>query len=414
MPPEGALWDPPLQTMPRDRLRALQEERLRATIARCWEMPFWRAKLEGAGLGPDDVKTLDDLRRVPRTTKDELRADQRANPPFGSYQSREGAVRVGTSTGTTGEPTLILWTARDLAVEHEAAARMFWRFGLRPGTLVTHSHPLGVYGGGAILSSALERFGAVVMAVGAPATDAQAEAGVRLFAHTKPEMYMMLEAGSLRFYEAAERLGIDPASIGLAVKVDHPAIQRMSASAGNECFSFLGGACTAFRGAHVCEDLAIVESVDPATGDAAPEGAMGHLVVTTLDRDNPMLRYDVEDLVRVETGPCACGETHARMSYEGRVKDIVRVGDREILPVDVWWALEDFPELRAPSIEFEIRRHAPAMDALEVRVEGDPALAGPIAARIEERTGVPAHVVMVPRGTLPRYEFKPVRVVDDV
>jgi len=409
--PEGALWDPGVQTLPRADLRALQEERLRATVARAWEMPFWRAALERAGLASDDVKTVEDLRRVPRTTKDELRGDQRAHPPFGSYQSRDGAVRVGTSTGTTGEPTLILWGRRDLAVEHAAAARMFWRFGLRPGALVTHSHPLGVYGGGAILSSALEEFGAIVMAVGAPSTDTQAETGARLFERTRPDMYMMLEAGSLRFVEAAQRIGIEPGSINLGVKVDHPAIQRMSASAGNECFSFLGGGCTAFKGAHVCEDLAIVECVDAATGEPVPDGEKGMLVVTTLERDNPMLRYECGDIVRLETGPCDCPETHTRMSYEGRAADIVRIGSVEVLPVDVWWALEDFPQLRAPSIEFQIVRR-PAPDALEIRVEGDPALAPDIAARVTERTAVPARVEMVEHGTLPRFEFKPVRVVD--
>ncbi|MGH2727256.1 MAG: phenylacetate--CoA ligase, partial [Actinomycetota bacterium] len=129
--PEGALWNPEVQTMPRERLLALQEERLREAVAHAAELPFWEAKLDAAGVAPDDVKTTDDLLRVPRTAKDELRADQAANPPFGSYQRREGAVRIGTTTGTTGTPTLILWSRRDLEVEHEGAARMFWRYGTR-------------------------------------------------------------------------------------------------------------------------------------------------------------------------------------------------------------------------------------------------------------------------------------------
>jgi phenylacetate-CoA ligase len=411
--PEGALWNPEVQTMPRDRLEALQRDRLAEAVARAAELPFWRAKLEAAGLGPGDVRTPADLRRLPRTVKDELRADQAAHPPFGTYQRREGAVRVGTTTGTTGEPTFILWTRRDLEVEHEAAARMFWRYGVRPGMLVVHSHPLGVYGGGAILTSALEAFGALVAPVGSPATDEEAERGVRLFARLKPDMYMMFETAQLKYFEAAERLGLDPErDLGLRPRAEHPALQSAAASAGAECFSFLGGGCSQFQGAHVCEDFAVVECVDPVTGEPRPPMQRGHLVVTTIGRDNVMLRYDLEDLVRLNPDPCPCGETHVRLLWDGRARDLVRVAGRDILPVDVWWALEDFPELRAPTVEYQIVRR-PGAAALEVRVEGDASLGEKVAAHLEERLGVPARVEMLPRGALPRPEFKPVRVVDE-
>jgi phenylacetate-CoA ligase len=411
--PEGALWNPEVQTMPRDRLRALQEERLREAVARAYERPFWRRKLERAGLTPDDVKTVEDLIEVPRTVKDELRADQAAHPPFGEYVTTEGAVRVGTSTGTTGEPSMIVWTKRDLAVEHEAAARMFWRVGVRPGWVIAHSHPLGAYGGGALLSSALEHLGCLVLAVGAPATDEQAEQGVRLFQKIRPQMYMMFDAAQLKFWEAAERLGLDPANdLGMMMRMDHPARQYASASAGAECFGYLGGPCETFQGAHICEDYAVVECLDPETGDPIPEGQKGHMVVTTLARDNVMLRYDLEDIIRLDSAECACGETHRRLWWEGRAKELVRIGDARLLPVDVWWALEDFPALKAPTIEFQIVRRTP-LEVLEVRVEGDQALGKDIAARIEERLRVPARVEMLPRGTLPRSDFKPVRVVDE-
>src|SRR5439155_2383491 len=135
-------------------------------------------KLHTNWLPHDDVKTVEEIRHAPRTVKNELRADQATNPPFGTYQRLEGAVRVGTTTGTTGTPTLILWTPRDLAVEHEGAARMFWRYGVRPGAIVAHSHPLGIYGGGAMLTGALEAFGCTVVPVGSPATDEEAERAI--------------------------------------------------------------------------------------------------------------------------------------------------------------------------------------------------------------------------------------------
>lgn len=410
--PEGDLWDPEVQTMPRDRLQAVQDARLRDAVARAAGAPFWRRRFASAGLAPGDVESVGDLAKLPRTTKDELRASQEAVPPYGDYQRAEGAVRVGTTTGTTGAPTLVLWTRRDLGLEHEAAARMFWRLGVRPGAVVAHSHPLGAYGGGALLSSALEYLGCTVVAVGAPSTDEQAEQAIRLFQAVRPQMYMMFDAAQLKFWEAAERLGIDPQELGMRMRHDHPALQSVSVSAGAECFSFLGSACREFKGAHVAEDLAIVECIDPETGEPAPEGATGHLVVTTLGRDNPMLRYDLEDIVRLDPSSCPCGETSVRVHWLGRAKDLVRAGERTLLPVDVWWVLDEFAALKAPTLEFQLVRTADR-GRLRVRVEGDPGLSGPLAARLEERLGVGARVEMVPRGSLPRPEFKPLRVVDE-
>lgn len=412
--PEGAIWNPEIQLMPRDRLLALQAERLREAVARAAELPFWKAKLDAGGVAPADVKTPDDLLRVPVTIKDELRADQAANPPFGSYQRREGAVRIGTTTGTTGTPTLILWSKRDMDVEHEGAARMFWRYGTRPGQLVVHSHPLGIYGGGAILSSALEAYGALVAPVGAPSTDEEAEKTVRMFQALKPDQYFMFENTLLRYWEAAERMGLRPAEdLGMRPRMEHPVLQSATGTAGAECFSFLGGGCMQFQGAHICEDFAVVECIDPATGKPQPDQTRGHLVVTTIGRDSVMLRYDLEDIIRLNREPCACGETHMRMLWDGRAKDLVRVRGKELLPVDVWWVLEDFPELKAPMLEYLLVRRPGNDDTLEIRIEGDATLGEKIAASIEEKLAVPARVAMVPRGAIPRPEFKPVRVVDE-
>ncbi len=399
MPPQDAIWNPEVQLMPREQLLALQEERLREAVHRAAELPFWRAKLDATGVAPDDIKTTEDLLRVPRTVKDELRADQAANPPFGSYQRREGAVRIGTTTGTTGKPTLIAWTLRDLEVEYESAARMFWRYGTRPGQLVVHSHPLGVYGGGAILTSALEAFGALVAPVGSPVTDEEAE--------------KMFDTAQLKYWEAAERLGLDPVKdLGMRPRMEHPVLQSATGTAGAECFSFLGGGCMQFQGAHICEDYAVVECIDPETGQSQPDQIRGHLVVTTIGRDNVMLRYDLEDIIRLNHEPCACGETHMRMLWDGRSKDFIRLRGKELLPVDVWWVLEDFPDLKTPTLEYQLVRR-PGADQIEVRIEGDVAFGEKIAAAIEEKLEVPAGVEMLRRGALPRPDFKPVRVVDE-
>ncbi|MGH2727924.1 MAG: phenylacetate--CoA ligase family protein, partial [Actinomycetota bacterium] len=242
----------------------------------------------------------------------------------------------------------------------------------------------------------------------------EAEKTVRMFQVLKPDQYMMFDTAQLKYWEAAERMGIKPIEdLGMRPRMEHPVLLSATGTAGAECFSFLGGGCTQFQGAHICEDYAVVECIDPATGRPQPDQVRGHLVVTTIGRDNVMLRYDLEDIIRLNREPCACGETHMRMLWDGRAKDVVRVRRKDLLPVDVWWVLEDFPELKAPMLEYVLVRRPGNEDTIEIRIEGAAALGGPIAARIEEKLEAPARVEMVPRGALPRPDFKPVRVVDE-
>src|SRR5207237_563561 len=168
------------------------------------------------------------------------------------------------------------------------------------------------------------------------------------------------------------------------------------------------------RVAELAEDLASVEPIDRRTGRSCGDGERGNLVVTVLEKDNFLLRYDLEDLVRWNTKPCPCGETHRRLFYEGRVRDVVRVGDRELLPIDVAFVLYEFPEVSRPSAEDQIVRRA---DVLRVRVERDPGVAagGParrLGERFQERLGVTADVELVPRGAVPPFAYEAARVVD--
>src|SRR5439155_1584719 len=298
-------YDPDVQTMPLERLRALQAERLARQLDRVWSVPvpFFRRKLEAAGLRRADLRGLGDLPLIPTTVKDDLRRSEEEHPPFGDYRGApiEACVRLGASTGTSGRPTLILWTPKDLAVDHAASARGRWRWGLRPGMSLANAHPFG------------------------------------------------MNAGGWHFSHGVEMLGV------------------LNVPAGPPC------------------------------GD----GERGNLVVTVLEKDNFLLRYDLEDVVRWNTKPCPCGETHRRLFYEGRVRDVVTVGGREILPIDVAFVLYEFPEVSRPSAEYQIVR---ASDALRLRVEYDPAgavdpaaLAGRLRERIRDRLGVPSDVDPVAR-----------------
>ena len=408
---------PEIQTMQRPRLRALQEERLRALIARIVEQPIdlFRDVLAQAGIGVDDIKGVDDLSQVPRTTKDDLRASEAAHPPLGTYRGApiEDCVRLSTSTGTTGRPTIALFTPHDLEVEYDAAGRMFARQGYAPGEIITHAHPAGLNGGAALLGGAIEAYGALIIAVGPPATDADAERAVRLWQEIRPHRYEMFGPALHRFWDAAERLGVDPVALGMPEPADLP--PHRTASAGLECFAFLGSACEHARGAHVCEDEAIVEAVDPQSGRTVRDGERGSLVVTTLTKHNAMLRYDLEDLVRIERGDCPCGETHARVFWDGRLKDVVHAGDRDLLPMDIQLILTPIVEVSRPALEFQMVRSSDS-STLRVRVEAaapGPSVAEDVRSALQDGLGVPVELDLLEAGALPRPAYKPARVVDE-
>lgn len=409
--------------MPREQLRELQNQRLRAFVERIFDLPipFFRRKLEAAGIGRDDIGTVDDLARVPLTVKDELRRNEADHPPFGDYRGAplERQIRLGTSGGTTGKPTVVLWTANDIEVDIETGCRMMWRMGIRGGVVATHCHPLGIYGGGQFNTNILERLGCLTIATGEPATEEQIDRILDIWVRAKPRIYQLFPNVTMKMYEACLRRGIDPESINLRPPQEHPRFQHLSGTAGIECMPYLGTACATFDGAHVCEDHAVVQAVDPLTLAEVPDGQRGHLVVTTITKDNGLLRYDLEDYVRIDHSPCSCGETSLRLWWDGRIKDAVRVAGRELMPLDVWTALYDFPELLDPSLEYQIVRDG---DPSRLRVRVESRRAGTVEgeaqrqrveAGLAARLGVPVHLELVPREALPRPAFKPERVVDE-
>ncbi|MEX2554822.1 MAG: hypothetical protein WEB06_04230 [Actinomycetota bacterium] len=409
-------YRPDIQTLPRHEIRILQEIRLRALVERSFDVPFFRRILESAGIGADDVKSLDDLLRVPRITKQDLRDSEDSVPPLGDYRgaSIERSVRLSTSTGTTGRPTITLFTPHDLSVEYDAACRSFARQGYVPGEIITHAHPGGLNGGAALLGGAIEAYGCLNVSVGPPMSKADAERAVTLWREMKPHHYEMFGPALHTFWETAKEMGLDPAAdLGMPPPGELPPWRTVSA--GLECFAFLGSACAEMNGAHVCEDEAIVEAVDPATGEQVPDGERGSLVVTTLTKDNFLLRYDLEDLVRLDRSPCPCGETHLRAFWDGRAKDVVRAGERELLPMDVWLVLRGIEEVARPAVEYQLVRTADT-SVLRVRVETTqpgPGLERGVASGLEEGLGVPVRLELLEAGALPRPAYKPAPVVDE-
>ncbi|MGH9026893.1 MAG: phenylacetate--CoA ligase family protein [Acidimicrobiia bacterium] len=425
--PKQRFWDGHVQTMSRERRRALQDDRVRELVRRVFEtpVPLFRHKLAHAGV--DDARAVagaDDLAHLPLTRKQDLRDSEAAVPPWGDYRFTppSACVRLGQSTGTTGTPTVMLWTRHDLWVEYESAARNWWRMGYRPGMSITHAHPGYLYGGGVMQSGTYEYFGLLNIWVPPPDTDERAEEGIRAWMRFRPDIpFVGFSLG--RYYEVAAKLGLDPEhDIGLRVpsmligRHDDKGLPLMTA--GLECYAYLGGPCGKSSGAHINEDWAVVQAVDPDTGVEVPDGEWGNLVVTTLDRDNPMLRYDLEEACAITRDPCPCGETTIRGSWGGRFGDLLTCQGIRFQPSELERALRaGAPELAEPSLEYVIVK--PSRDEpLRVRVEvgagafDRAALARCCEAAIAEHLGVRAAVEVLDRGSLPRSGYKANRVVD--
>jgi phenylacetate-CoA ligase len=398
---EQRFWNAGAQTMPVARRRELQLTGLREAVDTAAKAPLFANRLAEAGVGAGDIRSVDDVRALPVITKADLRRSEAAAPPLGDYRVRgiADAVRIGMSSGTTGKPTVMLWTKHDLEVECELSARNHFRLGIRPGMVVVGAHPGYLNGGQALQQAAYEFMGCLLISIGPPESVEAAERALRAIAGLPIDRWQLFPAALARLREAAERIGFDGLPSAQAGRAES---QYDKISAGQECVAYLGSTCGQSAGSHLAEDHALVEVVDVESGDPVPDGQRGQLVVTSLGRDNPMIRYNVEDIVRLESAPCPCGETTRRGFFEGRTKDIVSVAGRSILPIDVARALP-------PGTEFVIVRTAAPTDKLHVQIEGQ---VDDAVDRISASTGVPVEVDWRSDGSLPRAAYKAQRVVD--
>jgi phenylacetate-CoA ligase len=411
-----------------EAMRELQDRRVRDLVARILQtpVPLFRRKLEAAGISDArDVRGVEDLERVPLTVKQELRDSEAAVPPWGDYRFTDprAAVRLGTSTGTTGEPTISIWTRHDLWIEYESAARNWWRSGHRPGMIVTHAHPAYLYGGGTMLTGAYEYFGLLTIWVPPPDTDELAEQALRFWLRVRPDLpFMGFSTG--RFLEVAGKLGIDPADAGLRPGAPPGfGIGRglPLMTAGIECYAYLASGCGKEEGGHVAEDWAVVQAVDPTSGRSVPDGEWGNLVVTTLDRDNGLLRYDLEEACALLRSPCSCGETTVRGVWGGRFKDLLSSQGKRFQLSELESALRAVGDVASPTLEYQVVRPRSDEGPLSVRVEAPEGaasgrhaeeLARRLAESVRASIGVVASVEMLERGSLPRAGYKATRVVD--
>jgi phenylacetate-CoA ligase len=425
------VWDP-AELLPRDRLTRLQLERLRTSLACAGVTPFYDAVLARAGVDPARLRSLEELSQLPFTTKEDLRAHY----PLGMLAvPRERIARVHGSSGTTGRPTFVAYTAGDLERWSGLCARFLVAGGLRPDHLVHVAFGYGLFTGGFGLHQGIEKVGAGIVPVAGGNTPRQ----VMLLRDLRPDVLVCTPSYALHIAEVARADGGDPRAMGLSFGHfgGEPWTEEMRVEIerelGIQAFNNYGlsevigpgvsGECGERRGMHVAEDHFVVECVDPWTLEPVADGEVGELVFTSLTKEAmPIVRYRTRDLASLDRSPCPCGRTGVRMSrVVGRSDDMFIVRGVNVFPSQIEEALLRVEGV-APHYVIEIARPG-TLDEAVVKVEirksefSDEmrqmvALRDRIDHEIHSITGIRMTVELVPPSALGRSEGKARRVID--
>lgn len=422
---------PELETMSRPEIEKLQMERLKTTLQRCMNSPFYRKRFEENGIKLEDIRSLEDLRKIPFTTKQDLRD----NYPFGlSVVPLEQVVRLHSSSGTTGTPTVILHTQKDLDEWANAVARCLYMVGLRPGDIFQNSSGYGMFTGGLGFQYGAERLGMLTVPAAAGNTLRQ----IKFITDFGTTALHAIPSYAGRLYEVMEEMGIDPRRdtklktliIGAEPHSDEQR-RRIENMLGVKAYNSFGMSemcgpgvafeCPEQNGMHIWEDYYIVEIVDPETLEPVPEGEVGELVLTTINREAmPLLRYRTRDLTRILPGECPCGRHHKRLDrMKGRSDDMMILKGVNIFPIQIENILMQFKEL---GTDYLITlTNLEANDEMTVEVELNEftddygflqRLTKDITRRLKDEILITPRVKLVPKGSLPKQEGKAVRVKD--
>ena len=421
-----------METLSRVEIEALQLQRLQQTVAHCMQSPFYKKRFEEIGLKPEAIQSLQDLRKIPFTTKQDLRDTY----PFGmaSVPLRE-CVRLHSSSGTTGTPTVILHTQRDLDEWANQVARNLWMVGLRPDDVFQNSSGYGMFTGGLGFQYGAERLGMLTI----PAAAGNSLRQIKFMTDFGTTAVHAVPSYVTRLREVMDSVGVDPRRDTklrvLAIGAEpHSEEQRrrieemMGVKAYNSfgmsemCGPGVGFECPEQNGLHFWEDYYIVEIVDPETLEPVPDGEVGELVLTTLCRDAmPLLRYRTRDLTRVLGRSCPCGRNHVRLDrMRGRSDDMMVLRGVNIFPIQIEKILMQFPEL-ANNYLITLTTDDDN-DNMLVEVELEElftddyqrlqALQKRIQRALKDEILLTPHVKLVPKNTLPVSDGKAVRVID--
>jgi phenylacetate-CoA ligase len=413
-------FDERTETMPPVWTSRLEDELLGEQIQRCYDRaPFYQRKLAEAGVRPEHVQTVEDLQRLPFTTKDELRESQAAEPPLGDFACADpiDVVRLHLTSGTTGKPLVLGYTAEDLRTSARIGARALWSAGVRPDDTVLHCMNYSFYTGGLVDHAAIEETGATVVPVGLGQTVRLLE----LWGDLRPTALFSTLTYPLYLADAAREQGLDPRLLGLAKLIvsgepgGQMAATRRSveeawgATLGDtyglsDVWGTLAGECEEGDGLHFSgQDATLVELVDPETGEPVgiEPGARGELVYTHLAREaTPVVRFRSRDVAEVVGGECPCGRTGLRFRVAGRSDDMFRVRGVNVFPSAVGELLREHGVDRFAVV----LETFPVEPPVEILVEGGAAENGDaLAQAVRTRLGF---TCVVRPSALPRTEGK--------
>ena len=420
-----------IETLPRPEIEAIQLERLKSTVERAAQVPVYREKFAAAGLSPEDVRSLDDLKRFPFTYK----ADFRDNYPFGMFAvPMKDVARIHASSGTTGKPTVVGYTKKDLDTWSDLVARLAVAAGARADDVAQISFGYGLFTGALGLHFGLEKIGAAVI----PMSSGNSEKQLMLMQDFGSTILVATPTYALYLSEMARDMGItDKLKLRIGLFGAEGCTNEMRAKI-EENFNILAtdnygmseltgpgvaGECHLRCGLHVAEDHFIPEIIDPKTGEVLPEGESGELVVTTLSKEAlPVIRYRTGDISKLNYEPCACGRTHVRMDkIHGRSDDMLIIKGVNVFPSQIESVLINMENI-GPHYQLEVRREN-FSDSLTVIVE---LTNGALLERYQElenlraeirhklRTvlGIDAKINLVSPMTIERFQGKAKRVID--
>lgn len=427
------IWDPENECMSRDALTQLQTERLKKTLERVnLNVPCYKDKFSQNNIVPEDVKSLEDLSKLPFTTKDDLRL----NYPYGMFAvPMKDVVRIHSSSGTTGKPTVVGYTRRDLESWTGLVTRFMTAAGVTEDDIVHIAFGYGLFTGAFGLHYGAEMIGASVIPMSSGNTDKQ----IMIMQDYQSSALVCTPSYALTMADRMEKLGIDPKSLSLKVglfgaepwseEMRREIEQRLNIIATDNygLSEIMGpgvaGECLERSGMHIFEDHFIPEIIDPETEEVLPPGSIGELVLTCINKDAfPMIRYRTRDITRLNYDPCACGRTHVRMQKTmGRSDDMLIIKGVNVFPTQIEEVLLQVEDCE-PHYQLIIDKVG-NMDTLEVHIEVNEKMffdemkmqrdfVTMLEKRLATMLGVGAKVKLVEPSTLQRHEGKAQRVVD--
>lgn len=428
------IFNEEFETLPREALEALQLKRLQQVVSRVYHtVGFYKRTFDEAGVTPDDIRTLDDIRRLPFTIKQDLRD----NYPFGLFTvPMSNIVRLHASSGTTGKPTVVGYTRRDIETWSKLMARSFVAAGLTSNDVIHNAYGYGLFTGGLGAHYGAEMLGASVIPMSGGSTKKQ----IMLLQDFGPTAICCTPSYALYLAEQGEEMGVDMRSLRLRVGIlgAEPWTERMRQEIEDRLgitaldiygLSEIIGPGVAMEciegrnGLHIFEDHFIVETINPETGERVPDGEAGELVFTSLTKEAfPLIRYRTRDLSCLMEEPCKCGRTHVRMArISGRSDDMLVIRGVNVFPSQIESVLLGIEGLD-PHYQLIVDREG-TLDTLEIQVEMSEDLFSDeiktlqniekrITKDIKDYLGVTAKVKLVGSKTLERSEGKSQRVVD--